>query len=125
LLAQGVDIVLPVAGTDVGAGALYAVKAHGSAYVIGVDTDWAVTNPEYADVILTSVVKNFDVSIVQSVKAIQAGTFAGGVHVGTLETDEVGLAPFYKLDSLFSDKVKADLEQVRENIIAGISQTKP
>jgi hypothetical protein len=37
----------------------------------------------------------------------------------------VGLAPFYKLDSLFSDTVKADLEQVRDNIIAGISQTKP
>ena len=125
LLDQGADIILPVAGTNVGSGAAYAVKSHGSAYLIGVDTDWVVTRPEYANIILTSIVKNFDVSVVQTVKAIQANTFTGGVQVGTLETGEVSLAPFHGLEALISTKVKADLEQITKDIISGKIKTKP
>jgi WD40 repeat protein/basic membrane lipoprotein Med (substrate-binding protein (PBP1-ABC) superfamily) len=124
LLDQGADIILPVAGTDAGAGALYEVKTDGNAYVIGVDTDWAVTDPEYTDIILTSITKNYDVSVVHTVKAIVDATFTGGVHVGTLETGEVGLAPFHEFDSLISAKVKAKLEQIEKDIIAGKIKTK-
>jgi basic membrane protein A len=125
LLDQGADVIFPVAGTGAGAGALYAVKTHGNALIIGVDTDWAVTDPEYADIILTSIIKNYDVSVVQTVRAIVEGTFTGGIHIGTLETGEVGLAPFHELDSLISAKIKADLEQIKEDIIAGVIKTKP
>jgi len=125
LLIQGADVILPVAGTDVGAGALYAVKTHKNAYIIGVDTDWAVAYPEYANVILTSVMKHYDVSVVEAVNAMEEARFSGGVHVGTLETSEVGLAPFYELESLISADVKADLEQIRKDIIAGVIKTKP
>ncbi|MEO5887026.1 MAG: BMP family ABC transporter substrate-binding protein [Anaerolineales bacterium] len=125
LLDQGADIILPVAGTGAGAGATYAVKTRGNAYIIGVDTDWGVTDPEYADIVLTSIVKNYDVSVVQVVKAIMNGTFTGGVHVGTLETGEVGLAPFHQFEPLISVKVKAELEQIKKDISAGIIRTKP
>lgn len=125
LLMQGADVILPVAGTDVGAGALYAVKTHKNSYIIGVDTDWALTYPEYAEIILASVMKQYDISVIEAVKAIEEKRFVGGLHVGTLETREVGLAPFYKLDELISAKVKADLEQIRKDIIAGIIKTKP
>jgi WD40 repeat protein/transcriptional regulator with XRE-family HTH domain len=125
LLNAGADIILPVAGTDVGAGALYAVKTHGKAYIIGVDTDWAVSEPAYADIILTSVMKNLDVSVVRAVEAIEQGTFTGGVPMGTLETREVGLAPFYKFDTQVSSKVKNDLEQIKKDIIAGKIKTMP
>jgi WD40 repeat protein len=125
LLDQGADIILPVAGTNVGPGAAYAVQAHGNAYIIGVDTDWAMTRPEYADIVFTSIVKNFDSSVVQAVKAIQEGTFIGGVQVGTLETGEVSLAPFHALNRLISNKVKMDLEQITQDIIAGTIETKP
>ena len=124
LLDQGADVILPVAGTGVGAGSLYAVRIHGSAYIIGVDTDWAVTDHDYADVILTSILKNYDVSVVQAVKAAADGSFTGGVHIGTLETGEVGLAPFYQYDSHISAQVKAELEQIRKDIIAGAIKTK-
>jgi basic membrane protein A len=53
------------------------------------------------------------------------GTFTGGTHIGTLETGEVAIAPFYNLDSLISAKVKADLEQIKADIIAGKIKTKP
>ncbi len=125
LLEAGADIILPAAGTNVGPGAANAVETHKDAYIIGVDTDWAVTNPEFADVVLTSIVKNYDVSVVQAVRAIVENTFSGGVHVGTLETGEVGLAPFHQFDSLISAKVKTDLEQIKNDIIAGKIKTKP
>lgn len=125
LLDAGANIILPVAGTDPGSGALFAAQSHGNAYIIGVDNDWAVAEPIYADIILTSVMKNLDVSVVQAVRAIEEGIFTGGIHVGTLETGEVGLAPFHEFDSLISDEVKADLEQLKKDIIAGKIKTKP
>jgi len=124
LLDQSADIILPVAGSGTGAGALYAVKTHGNAYIIGVDTDWTITDPEYNNIILTSITKNYDVSVVQVAKAIVGHAFTGGIHVGTLETGEVGLAPFHELDSLVSPKIKAELEQIRKDIIAGKIRTK-
>jgi WD40 repeat protein/basic membrane lipoprotein Med (substrate-binding protein (PBP1-ABC) superfamily)/transcriptional regulator with XRE-family HTH domain len=125
LLDQGADVIFPVAGTNVGPGAAYAVKSHGEAYIIGVDTDWVITDSEFANIILTSVMKNYDVSVVQAVHAIADGTFNGGIRIGTLETGEVGLAPFHGLDSVISPKVKAELEQIKADIIAGKIQTKP
>ena len=65
-----------------------------------------MTNPADTDVLLTGIVKNFDVTVIQAVQAIKDGTFTGGVHIGTLETGEVGLAPFHELDSLVSEEVK-------------------
>ena len=125
LLDQGADVILPVAGVGAGAGALYAVKTHGNAYLIGVDTDWALSEPEYAGIILTSILKNLDVTEVRTVKAIVDGTFTGSNHLGSLQTNEVGLAPFHELDSLISPKVKVDLEQIKEDMIALKIKTKP
>jgi hypothetical protein len=71
LLDQGADIILPVAGTNVGPGAAYAVQAHGDAFIIGVDTDWTLTNVEFTDIILTSILKNYDASVVQAVQGIE------------------------------------------------------
>ncbi|HJR80946.1 MAG TPA: BMP family ABC transporter substrate-binding protein [Anaerolineales bacterium] len=125
LLDQNADVVLPVAGPDVGVGALHTVRTHGAAYIIGVDTDWATTYPDYEEIILTSIMKNLDVSVVQAVKSIEEGTFTGGVHVGTLKTGEISLAPFYQFDSFISAKVKADLGRITKDIIDGKIKTKP
>ncbi len=125
LLDQGADIILPAAGIGPGIGAAFAVKTNGNAYIIGVDTDWAVTFPEHTDIVLTSIMKNLDVSVLQAVKAIENGTFTGGIHVGTLETGEIGIAPFHELASLISAKVKGELEQIKADIIAGKIKTNP
>ena len=125
LLNEGADVILPVAGHGVGWGAGAEVQEYGDAWLIGVDTDWTVTFPEFADIILTSIEKRFDVSVVRAAKAIVEKTFTGGIHIGTLETGEVGLSPFHNLDSLVSPQVKADLEQIIADIIAGKIQTSP
>ena len=125
LLDAGADVILPVAGKSIGWGAGAAVRQHGSAWLIGVDTDWTITEPEFASFILTSIEKRYDVSVVQAARAIVEGAFTGGVYTGTLATGEVGLSPFYAQDALLTAQVKAELEQITAGIIAGTIKTTP
>jgi WD40 repeat protein/basic membrane lipoprotein Med (substrate-binding protein (PBP1-ABC) superfamily) len=125
LLEQGADIIFPVAGSITGFGALVAVTESQTGYVIGVDMDLAELHPQFADVILTSVKKRYDLSVIRAVDALAEGEFVGGNHQGTLETGEVDLAPFHELESLIPDNIKAELDQIKADIIAGEIQTKP
>jgi basic membrane protein A len=124
LMDEGADIIMPVAG-PVGLGTAAALKERGNAYVIGVDSDWFLTSPDYADIVLTSVMKNMDVTVLDAVKQVKEGTFKGGVTVGTLSNGGVGLAPFHNLESMVSADLKAELEQVKADIIAGKIKTRP
>jgi basic membrane protein A len=125
LLAQGADVIFPVAWNVTGLGAITAVAEHGQAYLIGSDVDYTKIFPQFSDFILTSVERRLDISVIQAVDSLTQGNFEGGNHLGTLETGEVDLAPFYELESLIPDHIKADLEQIKAEIIAGEIQTKP
>ncbi len=118
LMDEGADIIIPVAG-PVGLGAAAAVKARGNAYIIGVDSDWFLTAPDYADITLTSVMKLMDVTTFEVIKAAKEGTFTGGSVVGTLANGGVALAPFHNLDSMVSADLKAELETVKAAILSG------
>lgn len=111
---EGADIIMPVAG-PVGLGSAAYCKETGSCMIIGVDTDWTVSASEYSDVILTSVLKNMDVAVFDAIKAAQDGTFKGGVYIGTLANDGVGIAPVKGA----SAELNATLEQLRNDIISG------
>jgi basic membrane protein A and related proteins len=124
LMDEGADIIMPVAG-PVGLGTAAAVQERGGGYIVGVDTDWTVTAPDYAAITLTSVLKNMDITTLNAIKSAMDGTFAGGVTVGTLENGGVGLAEFHSLDSMVSAELKAELEQVRADIIAGTLKATP
>lgn len=125
LLAQGADVIFPVAWNVTGLGAITAVAEHGEAYLIGSDVDYTKIFPEFSDYILTSVERRQDRSVIQAVDALNHGNFEGGYHLGTLESGEVGLAPFYELEFLIPDHIKTELEQLKVDIIAGKIQTKP
>jgi basic membrane protein A len=122
MMDEGADIIVPVAG-PVGLGAAAAVKARTTAenpvYIIGVDSDWFLTAPDYADIELTSILKNMDVTTMNVIKSAMDGTFAGGNTVGNLANGGVGLAPFHNLDGVVSAELKAELEQVKADILAG------
>jgi basic membrane protein A len=124
LIAEGVDIIMPVAG-GVGLGTAAVAKDRSDVYIIGVDTDWTVSAPEYSDIVLTSVLKNMDVAVFNASQEVIDGNFSGGLYIGTLANDGVGLASFHNLDSLVSDELKLELEQVKADIIAGNIQTLP
>jgi len=124
LMDEGADIIMPVAG-PVGLGTAAAVQERGDAYIIGVDSDWVQTSPEYAPILLTSVLKNMDALTYLVIESVIDGSFEGGVTVGTLENGGVGLAPFHELESMVSSDLQAELEQVAADIVAGNIQTSP
>ncbi|NUQ84589.1 MAG: BMP family ABC transporter substrate-binding protein [Anaerolineales bacterium] len=111
---EGADIIMPVAG-PVGLGSAAYCKETGSCMIVGVDTDWTVSAGEYSDVILTSVLKNMDVAVFDAIKAAKEGTFKGGIYVGTLANDGVGIASVKGA----SAELNATLEQLRNDIISG------
>jgi basic membrane protein A and related proteins len=116
LISEGVDVIFPVAG-PVGIGALKAARQAGFTWVIGVDSDWTVSSPEYQDVILTSVLKRMDNVVYHAAKMAVSGTFSGGtVFTGTLENEGVGLGVIHK--SVLPDLL-AELESIRQDIISG------
>ncbi len=115
---EGADVIMPVAG-PVGLGTAAAALERGNVYIVGVDSDWYLTAPDYASIVLTSVLKNMDITTYSAVESVVDGTFEGGVIVGTLENGGVGLAPFHDLESMVSDELQAELEEIMAGIIAG------
>ncbi|MFP5321792.1 MAG: BMP family protein [Acidimicrobiia bacterium] len=123
LLDQGADIILPVAG-PVGQGSIEAIRAGGGdAKLIWVDTDGCESVPDACDLFLTSVMKNFDVSVEETATGAANGEFEGGTYIGTLENDGVAIAPFNEFDDAVSDETKAELEEIRQGIIDGSIST--
>ena len=122
LLDQGADVVMPVAG-PVGKGAGAAVKEAKAAgkdvALIWVDSDGYLTAPDYKDVMLTSVMKKMGEAIETVVRDDVEGKFTNEPYVGTLENDGVALAPFHDYDSKVSAETKAELEQLKKDIIDG------
>jgi basic membrane protein A len=87
--------------------------------LIGVDTDWYVSAPEFKETYLTSILKNMDVAVFDAIKAVVDGTFKGGVYVGTLANDGVGISPYHEFDGAVPADLKAEIEQAKADLIAG------
>jgi basic membrane protein A len=60
------------------------------------------------------------VAVFDSIKAVQDGTFkGGGVYVGTLKNNGVGIASFHEYDAKVSAAMKTELESIKADLIAG------
>jgi len=116
---EGADIIMPVAG-PVGLGSAAYCQESSACKIIGVDTDWTVSSPEYKDIILTSVLKNMNVAVYDAIKAEVDGTFKGGVYVGTVANGGVGISDVAGA----SDELKSQLDAVKQGIIDGSIATK-
>lgn len=121
MMDEGADIIVPVAG-PVGLGSAAACQERGT-MLIGVDTDWFISAPEYKEVYLTSILKNMDVAVFDAIEAEVEGTFTGGTYIGTLGNDGVGLAPFHNYDDEVSSDLQEELDQLRQDIIDGTVET--
>ena len=117
---EGADIVMPVAGpVGQGSAALAAELGVDKLKIIGVDVDQYLTDPDHKAVFLTSVLKRMDSTTVEAVKEAKDGSFKGGVIVGTLKSDGVGIAPFHDLDSAVPADLKAELDKLAAGIKDG------
>ena len=124
LLQAGADIIMPVAG-PVGLGSAAAIEEAGRGKLIWVDTDGFESASQYADLMLTSVMKNMDVAVFTAIERGVNGEFEGGVYSGTLENDGVDIAPFNEFEEDVPDEVKDAADELREQIIAGELETRP
>ena len=123
-ISEGADIIFPDAG-NVGLGAAKAVQTADAAAgtqkvnMMWVDTDGCVSVPQYCKYFITSVNKGITVAVKTAVLAAQKGDFKGGNYIGTLANDGVGLAPFHDFESKIPASVKAELDQIKADIISG------
>ena len=109
-IAKGSKVVFQVAG-QCGLGALDAAKEKG-AQGIGVDADQGYLG----SYILTSAQKKVDVSVFDTAKAAQAGSFKGGEdQVFDLSNNGVGLGKLNAQGQKYADQI----DKVKQDIIDG------
>ena len=125
LYNEGADIVLPVAGTvGLGSAALADELGPDKLKILGVDADLYLTNPGRGHVYLTSIMKRMDVTTFNVVESVIDGSYEGGIVVGTLENGGVALAPYHDFEDDIPAELKAEIEEVRKEIIAGTISVK-
>jgi basic membrane protein A len=111
---QGVNVIYHASGST-GFGVFEAARQTGK-YAIGVDAD------QYAEApgrIMTSMVKGIDVAVFDMIKRVKDGTFKGGVYVFGLPENGVSYVYDNNNRALIPDSVRARVEQLKADIVAG------
>ncbi|MBZ4669448.1 MAG: tmpC [Defluviitaleaceae bacterium] len=119
---QGVAIGFNVAG-QAGLGQLDAAKEM-DRYVIGVDSDQAMlfaeSDPAKANLIVTSMLKRVDNSLVRAIKLYKEGTLKfGQAEALGLKEDAVGLADNEYYRKLVPEEIRQYIEELKLKIING------
>ena len=121
LFQEGCDIIIPVGGA-INLPAGDAINDGGlDAALIGVDADaFFAMDTQYQSLWLTTVEKAIAPFVTLAVQEQQAGTWTAGAFVGDLSNEGVGLSEFHDWDSRVSDELKAEVEQLLQDIADGI-----
>jgi len=117
-IAQGADVIFPVAG-GTGLGSAAIAKSGGKASIIWVDSDGFVSAPQYGSVFLSTVYKGVDTAVTKAVEDSSSGTFATKDYIGDLTNGGTGLSPFHDFDAKVSADTKAELTKIQADIVAG------
>ena len=114
--AEGVDIIYAAAGKS-GEGVLQASKEK-DLFSIGVDSDQDYMQPGH---VITSMLKRVDLSIYEAVKALRAGTLAGGTKVFGLKEGMVGSTFLYQDNTVFLTDGPAEMTaKVKSDVVPAI-----
>jgi basic membrane protein A len=120
-VAQGADVVMPVAGgTGLGA-AEVAKSSGGKVAIIWVDQDGCKSAAQDCDVFLTTVQKNVTDAVQKAVVTGAGGQAlsASPGYIGNLENNGVSLAPYNQFDSKVDSGLKGEVDQLKQDIISG------
>ncbi len=122
LITKGAKVIYTPGGIT-GNSALYKALEYGIAG-IGVDTDQFYTLPDVSSILLTSVMKNIDKSLIQEIDSIFNDAFHGGmVMMSDLTNEGVGLAPLHTFDKDIPSEIKLELKEIIEGIKSGSIKT--
>lgn len=125
-IAEGADIILPVAGgTGIGTMAAAQDVTGPPVYGLWVDTDGCISASEFCSLFLTTIEKHMNVAVYDTVKAVLDDTFQGGLYVGTLENDGVGISPYHDLLPQVPQGLRNKIEELKAGIIAGDVSVNP
>lgn len=126
LIDQNADVLLPVGG-PIYFSAAEAIRDSGrSIALIGVDKDIFVSDPDIADLVLTSVLKNISNAVFDVVMEAGNGGFDASPYVGNLENEGVGQASFHDFEGSVDPELAAEIEALIAGIIDGsITVTSP
>ncbi|MES2176639.1 MAG: BMP family ABC transporter substrate-binding protein [Gemmatimonadota bacterium] len=111
---QGVNVIFHASGST-GLGVFEAARQTGK-LAIGVDADQYKEAPGY---VLTSMVKRVDNAVFDAVRRVKDAKFAGGVYEYGLAEDGVGYVFDANNEKLIPADVRARLEALKQDIIAG------
>jgi basic membrane protein A len=111
---QGVNVIYHASGST-GLGVFEAARQTGK-LAIGVDADQYSEAPGR---ILTSMVKGIDVAVFDMIKRVKDHSFKGGIYTFGLEQNGVGYVYDEHNRALIPDSVRARVEQLKADIIAG------
>ncbi len=111
---QGADIIFHASGST-GLGVFEAARELNK-LAIGVDSD---QNDEAPGFILTSMVKHVEVAVFNTIRDARAGLFKSGIQVFGLAEDGVGWVYDDRNKALIPDPVKASVDSLRDEIVAG------
>jgi basic membrane protein A and related proteins len=111
---RGVDVVYAAAGST-GIGVLQAAKDRGK-LAIGVDSNQDHLHP---GTMLTSMIKRVDLAAYRSFKAMQGGTWRGGISVLGLKEGGVDWTVDQYNEKLITPEMKAKVEQAKADIVSG------
>jgi len=120
-VAQGADVIMPVAG-GTGLGAAEVAKgSSGKVSIIWVDQDGCKSVAADCDVFLTTVVKNITDAVEKAVVAGAKGEPLSATpgYLGTLENNGVSLAPYNQFDSKIDAGLKSEVDKLKQDIISG------
>jgi basic membrane protein A len=112
--AQGVDIIYHASGST-GLGVFEAARQTGK-LAIGVDADQYREAPGH---VLTSMVKGIDEAVVDAVKLVETHQFKGGIYQLGLAEHGVGYVYDENNRALIPPPIKARLDSIQADIIAG------
>jgi basic membrane protein A len=126
LIDEGADIIMPVAG-PVGKGTLAEIKERDNPDlgVVWVDVDGCVSLPDDCQYFLTSVEKKMDVAVFDAIQSVVDDAFEGGLYVGTLENEGVGIAPYQDWESKVPAEVQDKVTEYQQQIIDGTLTVEP
>ncbi|MGI8948404.1 MAG: BMP family lipoprotein [Ornithinimicrobium sp.] len=116
-IAQGADIVMPVAG-PVGLGAAAAAESEEGTKIIWVDSDGFETT-QYGPLMLTSVLKRIGPAVDDTITETLESGFSNEPYIGTLENDGVGLAPYHDFEGEVPEELSTKIEEYKQQIIDG------
>ena len=60
-----------------------------------------------------------DATVLGVIESVMDGSFKGGLTVGTLANNGVGIAPYHDLSSAVSSDLAAEIDSLRAGIIDG------